>query len=233
MKRTIWLTLAVMSTVSLATAAADGKSSVKAGARKLGDQANYSWTSENKPEGGEQRFQMSVEGKTEKAGFTSLKVAFGENETEGVRKGDKLVVLRDGEWKTPDEMEERAGRMARRFAEMKLPAGEAEDLVEKAKELKPGDGGLYSGDLTEEGVKQIFARWLRGGQGPEPKGAKGWVKFWIKDGLLTKYQFNTQGTITFGQDQQEMEVNRTTTVEIKAVGTTKVSVPDEAKKKLS
>jgi hypothetical protein len=39
--------------------------------------------------------------------------------------------------------------------------------------------------------------------------------------------------MTVGQDATEIEINRTTTVEIKDVGTTTVTVPDEAKKKLS
>ena len=57
--------------------------------------------------------------------------------------------------------------------------------------------------------------------------------FWVKDGVLTKFEFNTQGKITAGQDNREMNINRTTTVEIKDVGTTKIEVPDEAKQKLS
>jgi hypothetical protein len=67
-----------------------------------------------------------------------------------------------------------------------------------------------------------------GGQNaPEIAGAKGSVKFWIKDGLISKYEFNVQGKVTFGD--QKREINRTTTVEIKDVGTTKVELPDEAK----
>ena len=121
-----------------------------------------------------------------------------------------------------------------RLQTFKAAAQEAEDLATKAKALKAGEGGLYSGDLTEAGVKEIFGRWQRGGaQTPEAKGAKGSVKFWIKDGTLTKYEFNLQGTITIGQDQQEMAIHRTTTVEIKDVDATKMVVPDAAKKKLS
>jgi len=57
------------------------------------------------------------------------------------------------------------------------------------------------------------------------------VKFWVKDGVLSKYQYNVQGTMNIGGNDRE--INRTTTVEIKDVGTTKLTVPDEAKKKLS
>jgi hypothetical protein len=233
MKRALWLGLAALCAASLGAAAADGKGAVKSAAQKLGEKSNYSWSLENKPEGGGQGYQMTLDGQAEKGGFITLKVVFGQNERQAVRKGDKIAVLQDGEWKLPDEMEEQPGRMAKRFGEMKLPVAEAEELADKTKDLKAGADGLYSGDLTEAGVKEIFARFRRGSQAPEPKDAKGWVKFWIKDGLLTKYQFNTQATVTMGQDQQEREVSRTTTVEIKDVGTTKVSVPEEAKKKLS
>ncbi|MBC8002999.1 MAG: hypothetical protein H7X97_10475 [Opitutaceae bacterium] len=75
----------------------------------------------------------------------------------------------------------------------------------------------------------------RGGAGggeapPPPENAKGSVKFWVKDGSLAKYEYNVQGTMSFGGNS--IEINRTTTVEIKDVGTTKVEVPEEAKKKL-
>jgi hypothetical protein len=57
------------------------------------------------------------------------------------------------------------------------------------------------------------------------------VKFWLKDGALSKYQFNVKGTMSFNGNDRE--IDRTTTVEIKDVGTTKLTVPEEAKKKLS
>ena len=91
----------------------------------------------------------------------------------------------------------------------------------------------YSADLTEEGVKQLFARGPRrpGADAPSPTNAKGSVKFWLKDGVLSKYQYNVQGTMEFNGN--DVNINRTTAVEIKDVGATKITVPDEAKKKLS
>ena len=79
----------------------------------------------------------------------------------------------------------------------------------------------------------MLARGRRpGGNAPEASGAKGTVKFWVKDGALAKYEYNVQGKVT-GRDDQEFDVNRTTTVEIKEVGKTKLTLPEEAKKKLS
>ena len=231
MKRNIILGLSWICAVSAWGAEAPEKAAVKAAAEKLGGKGSYAWTLVSKPETGE-GFRMEMEGKTDKSGFNLLTLTFGDNKIEAVRSASKIAVLRDGEWKTPEDMEEREARMSRRFQEMKLPPAEAAELADKAGALKAGDDGLYSGDLTEQGVKDLFARWRRGGQGPEAKDAKGWIKFWVKDGLLTRYQYNTKGKITVGQDQNEMEIDRTSTVEIKDVGTTKVTVPEGAKKKL-
>jgi hypothetical protein len=57
------------------------------------------------------------------------------------------------------------------------------------------------------------------------------VKFWIQDGVLTKYEFKVTGKVNFNGNDRD--VDRTTTVEIKDVGATKVEVPDDAKKKLA
>ena len=57
------------------------------------------------------------------------------------------------------------------------------------------------------------------------------MKFWLKDGALSKYEFKLKGTVDF--NGTDVDVDRTTTVEIKDVGTTKISVPEAATKKLS
>ena len=121
--------------------------------------------------------------------------------------------------------------MVRRLKAFKAPAVEAGELLEKVKEVKKSDGGLYAGDLTTEGAKALMTRGRRGGDGPAD--AKGTAKFWIKDGTLTKFEFNVQGTITRGDTNEEIKSNRTTTTEIKEVGSTKIAVPPEVKKKLS
>jgi hypothetical protein len=234
MKNITWISLAAMMALTLGAAEPDGKTVVKGAAKKLADKDNYSWASTWKQESGDQNFQMTTEGKTEKAGCTFLALTFGDRSSEVAIKGGKVAVKVEEEWKAADELEGRGAFMARRYQNFKAPAGEAEDLADKAKALKSGADGLFSGDLTELGAKELLSRNRRGGgQAPEPKEAKGSVKFWVKDGALTKYEFNLQGKVAMGQDQDEREVNRTTTVEIKDVGTTKVTVPEEAKKKLS
>jgi hypothetical protein len=86
--------------------------------------------------------------------------------------------------------------------------------------------------LTEAGAKAMLAfRPPRGGdEGPTVSDAKGSVKFWVKDGQLAKYQYHVQGKVSFNGNDRD--IDRTTTVEIKDVGTTKIQVSDDAKKKL-
>jgi hypothetical protein len=79
----------------------------------------------------------------------------------------------------------------------------------------------------------MFGRGFRRADAPLPPDAKGSVKFWTKDGMLTKYEYNVQGTVKRPGSDEEYKSNRTTTVEIKEVGTTKIDVPAEVKKKLS
>ncbi len=217
----------------LAAAPADAKNEIKTAAQKLAGQANYSWTATSKAEGASANWRMGpTEGKTEKGGYTYFSSSVGDNNFQVAFKGAKSAINRQGDWESADELESTDNAwMARRLRAFKAPAEEAADLVDRAKELKSGEGGVYSGDLTEQGIKEILSRYGRGNV--EAKGAKGWVKFWSQNGVLTKYEYNIQATITVGGDQREIEINRTTSVAIKDVGTTKLSVPEPAKKKLS
>ena len=111
------------------------------------------------------------------------------------------------------------------------PVALVNNLLGDIQELKSGEGGVYSGDFTEEGAKALmtFRGGRRGGGGgtpPEVKDAKGWAKFWVKDGMLTKVEYNVQGKRTF--NEQEVNINRTTTIDIKDVGETKIDLPTEA-----
>jgi hypothetical protein len=118
----------------------------------------------------------------------------------------------------------------------KAPAVEAKDLLGLVGTVTLADG-VYSGDLTEAGAKARLAPpafgggGFGGGNGPEISGAKGTVKFWVKDGVLVKYQYNLKGSMDFNGNS--MDIDRTTAVDITDVGATKIVVPDDAKKKLS
>ena len=236
MKRNLIVSALVLVAGSVLAADSGPKDDVTAAAKKLADAANYSWkTTVQVPEGS--RFRPGpTEGKTEKDGYTYVTTSFGDNTMEMALKGDKgAVKTEDQGWQSASELENAGGR--ERFLGMmvrnyKAPATEAQDLVKDAKELTKQDD-VYSGDLSEEGAKSLLSfRGRRGGGGgPDVSNAKGSVKFWVKDGTLSKYEYKVSGTVSFNGNDRD--VDRTTTVEIKDIGSTKVEVSDDARKKLS
>lgn len=245
---------------SLLAADAGPKDSVKAAVKKLADAGGYSWKSTSQSAGGgggggrgRGGAGGSVEGKMGKDGIAHVTTTLGENTAEAYIKGDKRALKGQEGWQSLSELPQGGGRRAGgagaaagaggrggrgaglgMFAlrNVKPAAVQAEELLGKVKEIKSADG-VYSGDLTEEGVKSLltFGGGRAGGNAPEISGAKGSAKFWVKDGTLTKYEFNVQGKRT--TQNGDVDINRTTTVEIKDVGTTTVTVPEEAMKKLS
>jgi hypothetical protein len=233
MKHTLVLSLVTLSATALFAAESTPKDDVTAAAAKLAQQSNYSWKTTT--EFG--NFTGTTEGKSQKDGLVSLSMAFGENTTEAfLKEGKGAVKAPDQDWKSLAELAadtEPGPRnfLVRRLQNFKAPTTEATDLAAKAKELKK-DGEVCASDLTEAGAKELLAfGGRRGANAPEPKNAKGSVKFWVKDGLLAKYELKLQGTVSFNGEDRDMD--RTTTVEIKDVGTTKLDVPEAAKKKLS
>jgi hypothetical protein len=232
MKRNILLSVLTLLAGSLV--AAEPQEEVISAAKKLAD-ASYSWKqTEAVPEGS--RFRRGpTEGKTEKGGYTSVKMSFRDQTTEAILKGDKGAVNTDGAWQSLSAMdsEEGPGRfMGAMLRNYELPAAQAAALVADTKELKK-EGDVYSGSLNEERVKTLLSfrgRRGGGGDGPEISGAKGTAKYWVKDGVLSKYEYHVTGNVSFGGNDRE--VDRTTTVEIMDVGTAKVEVPEAAKAKI-
>jgi hypothetical protein len=230
MKKIVLLSALTLLAGPLWAADASPKDEVIAAANKLADQPNYSWrTTTVVPE--DAPFKPGpTDGKTEKGGFTFVKMSFGDNETQVAIKGDKAAISNpEGGWRSLAELEQEEG-FGRFFATLvrniRPAAGEATNLVGFAKEIKK-DGDTYSSDLTEDGVKQLLT-FRRDGAVTNPKGS---VKFWLKDGKLTKYELKLKGTVDFGGNT--FDNDRTSTTEIKDIGTTKVEVPEDAKKKAS
>jgi hypothetical protein len=254
MKKNLMIGAIALVAGSLLAAESDTKDAVNNAAKKLAEQSNYSWKTTSDTAGGGGgggggggAFRPGpTEGKTEKDGYTMLKMTRGDNTIQAVLKGGKGAIKTAEEWQSLSEAAEaqggggggrgRGGFMARMLQNYKTPAAEAQDLISKVKDLKEADG-VYSGALTEEGAKSL----LRfgggrggaggGGGGPEISGAKGSVKLWVNDGLLTKYQVKVQGTMSFNGNDRD--IDRTTTVEIKDIGSSKVEIPSEAAKKAS
>ena len=246
MKRNLLIGSVVLLAGSLFAADSSPKDDVLAAAKKLAAKDNYSWKITSDFGAASQFPALVSDMKTEKDGYTWLSFNWQDNPMEGVMKTTNNIAVKTEEgWKSGKELMADAGggggggfgnpgiMTTRRLQNLRTPAAEVEDLVGKVKELKK-DGDAYSGELTPEGANSLltFGFGGRRGQAPPPAtGAKGSVKFWIKDGVISKYESKASGKREF--QGEERDVERNTTVEIKDVGTTKISVPEDAKKKLS
>jgi len=198
--------------------------------------ASYSWKSSIVVPAGTQYHPGPTTGKIEKDGYTDVTLSMRGNTLEFITKGDKTAVnTPDNGWQSPADMstDQGPGRfiggMIRTF---KPPTAQALTLASNVQSLTNSDG-VYSGDLTDAGAKAMLILGSRrgGGAPPETSNAKGSVQFWIKDGTLAKYEYKVSGTVTINGNDRD--VDRDTTVEFSEVGTTKVTVPDEAMKILS
>lgn len=221
------------------------KDDVMAAAKKLADKGSYSWKT-TMDLGANSPFQPGpTEGKIDKDGTIWLSYSMRDDTIQGIKKGSKIAIKTDQGWQAGSADAGGGGGFGdpvvggtRRLQNLKAPTAEIEDLISKVKDLKK-DGDAFSGELTEDGAKSLvtmggFGRrgGGGGGNGPAAKNAKGSVKFWVKDGVISKYESKVQGTVT-GRDGEDRDIERSTTVELKDVGTTKIDVPEDAQKKLS
>jgi hypothetical protein len=257
MKRLLTACLAAALAPALASAAPADDAS--AAARKLAAAANYSWTRTTEIPNS-QFPAMPVEGQTEKSGYTVTTVTFNENSFKTISKDGRSVSQgQDGRWLTAEERREQfaakgggggggtkggtgrgGGRGGFGFlggGSQLTPAEEVVALAARIKDAKLVDGAIV-GNLSPEDVAARLTFGGRGGRGgdagqtpPAPKNASGSVKFWLKDGAIARYVVTVKGTIAI-PNGEERDVERTTTTEIKNIGSTKVTVPDEAKNKL-
>lgn len=233
MKNSILFCALTLAAAPLLAADSGPKEEITAAAKKLTDKGNYGWrTTVVVPESSQFK-PGPTDGKTEKGGWTHVRYSFGENTNQFFIKGDKAALTNpDGGWQTLAETEnsEGFGRfMAIYVRNFKTPADQVIELATFAKGLKK-EGEAYVSDLTEDGAKTMLT-FRRGTEGPTVSNPKGSVKIWLKNGLVSKYEFKLTGSMDFNGNTFDMD--RTSTVEIKDVGTTKISIPDEAKKKLS
>jgi hypothetical protein len=229
-------TLAMLA-ASLLSADATPKDDLTSAAKKLADKDNYAWKRTTQDAGG--AGGRASEGKVEKDGYLWLTMTImRDNTIESFKKGEKCVIKTSDGWQSFSEATSGgpgpASIGARLVQISKTPAAEAEELVNKVKDLtKAGD--VYSGEVTEETAKsQIITgsgRSRPGPNAPQISGAKGSVKFWSKDGILTKYEIKVQAKMSIMGN--ERDIDRTITVVIEDVGSTKIQVPDDALKKMS
>jgi len=249
-KHILFGTLALLAGSLLAADSAP-KDGVAAAAKKLAGKDNYAWKRTTEDAGGGRSGSRTSEGKVEKDGYLWLSmtlstprrspdmpVAMRDNTIEAIKKGEKGTIKTADGWQSFSEATSGglgpASIGARLVQNFKAPAAEAEEFADKVQGFKK-DGDVYSGELTEEAAKSQLITGVGRRRGvpnaPEISGAKGWVEFWVKDGVLAKYEIKVQAKMSIMGN--EIDVDRTITIEIKDVGSTKVQVPDDAMKKMS
>jgi hypothetical protein len=234
--RTMFTTLAVVALTS-ASVLADAKDDLKAAVAKTAGAPNYSWST--KTEGG---FGAgTTTGKTEKDGYTQVTLAMRNASVEVFIKDKKAAIKTDDGWKTADELtaDQDGGFTPQRMAAMqaqnyKTPLAQAQDVSDKVTDVKAETDG-FSGALPEAAAKELMSFRRRpnadaNAPAPEIKDAKVTFRVWTKDGVITKLQNHMTGSISFNGNDRD--IDRTTTTELSDVGTTKVEVPDDVKKKL-
>jgi len=219
-----------------ATEASQPEEAVANATQRLKDNPNYSWTISTKEADGSEGKLGTIKGKAEKDGVTCLNFTVGGIiPVEVCMKGEKGAAKAMAGWQTFDEIAQTGGTPAaivRYMRSYQSPAAEFVGLAAKVKGLTGADGAI-TGELQEEAVIEqllVGSRKREGQEPPKTTDAKGSVKFWLKKGALTRYEIKVQGKVTAGDRQSD--INRTTTVEIRDVGSTKLEVPADAKAKL-
>jgi hypothetical protein len=217
---------------SLILAQAATKDDLAKAIKQLADADGYSWKSTSESP----QFNLGPTiGKIDKDGCALVSRTWGENTIQSVHHGDKAATETQDGWRSLTELEadqaDNRGRFrARMLRGFEPPAVEAEALLKAAGDLALSDGA-YTASISEAKVKELISfRGRGGGDGPEISGAKGSAKFWVENGMLKKYQYSVKGSMNW--NNQDREIDRTTTVEISDVGSTKVDLPEAAKAKL-
>lgn len=200
-------------------------------AKKLADQPSYSWVSTSKSaEGTVDWRQGPTHGQTEKSGPSYVKFTLGDHTVEMAFQGDKAAIKWEDQWHGLMDLKDDLSWVADRLKTYLLAAHEASFLASHAVGLKTGPDGVYTGRLEEKAIVALVSRGRRTiTQAPDMKGT---VKFWVKNDLIHRYEFNVQGQLKFGEDQPGATLDRTTVVEIDQIGATKVTLPEECRRKL-
>jgi hypothetical protein len=235
-------TFVAMASLAQADPRRDDKDAVKAAVHQLSQQANYSWTVfVSRDEETDERFAFGpCEGRAEKGGCTWIRTK-DTTPIEAVFKGGKMAVRLEDGWASEKELGGQGRRRAQAGAAVirslkgyPHPPAQAEELFKHAMELKSVVAGYFTSPLGAEEAKDLLHRSLRtSGRAPKISDAAGTVAFWVKDGILVKYETHLQGTVTFDPSgSPTWSANSTRTVELYSIGTTKVDLPDDALKKL-
>lgn len=236
MNKRLLTALVALLGAGLCAAAENPKPTVVQAVKQLREQPNYSWTTTTRDTGSSPGRLGPIEGRANKSGLVFLAFAVGDVPVEVFMKGDKGAAKVFEQWQSFEDLARTGATPAavvRFLRSYQPPAIQAADLAAKVKVFTKQEDAALAGELGEDAVQDLLLFGLRPREGQEPPKTidpKGLIKFWLKDGALTKYEINLQGKVTFGE--RTFGINRTQTIEIKAVGATTLALPPEAEQKL-
>lgn len=209
----------------------DANQDLVAAATKLTDAGNYSWRSVTNDTSGNGS-TLITDGKTDKSGYTTVNLNSGDYYVRLIIKGESGAINTGDGWKTADDLTD--NRRAARFLSFtvrgfKSPAVLAQEAASHVKELRAEEDAFVA-DVTGNEAAQLLSPManLRGGR--EMSNAKATVRFWVRDGVLSKYQVHA--TYTVSRNGNDTDIDRTTTVDFTDIGSATVEVPEDVKRKL-
>ncbi len=222
----------------LAVALAGGRDEELAKAtKKASEMESYSFKTDTKIDGkgGKGLAPAAVEGRFQKDQPASFKL----QGTEAFRKTGVLVVKEGEAWKRLDrkkgEKPQKGQVSLLVLGSVKLPHEELADFeknFEKSEKAVEGETTVYTGPLTADAARTLASSGDKAaGKGRASLAYTGSARVWVnKDGAIAKYELTLKGKGTV--KDKEVEVGITRTVELTEIGTTKVEVPEGAKKAL-
>lgn len=217
--------------------AESAKAIVVQAAHTLGKQSSYRWETIIKVPEGTRFAPGPIRGKRGDDGVVHVISGEGQFATEAVIAGERTAVVdREGKWQLLANLESGQGFgrfIASRVRSIKVPEAEALEMTEFVDDLQLIDG-VYCEELSEDEAKELATASSRSrfgsgrrGRGPsEVVFAKATQKYWVKDGVLVKFEQFLDASIDRGGTEQIVE--RTTTTTISEIGVTKHDAPEAA-----
>ena len=131
---------------------------------------------------------------------------------------------------------------AMRLRSRRAPTVEAQELLDRVKDLKVVGAGYFIGDLPEAGLRDLIGGRRGGVRGggregqdnqnpfqPRTEGTKATAKFWTTGGVLNRFETSIQTKIIAPPGAGgDFTIDLTNTTEIRQVGTTRLDLPKEA-----
>jgi hypothetical protein len=238
--RTFSSALAVFLFFAGSAGGADAMSKLKGAIQKLNESTGYTWAYSTTAGPGDRMVTVPREGRLEAPGLMHLttRARNAENESEFIIQNGKMVIRTKDGWKTSDELIRESGQGATatssyvREAEKSKPAGEEmAELLRNLENLREESGGWISGSIKAGFLDQQLRRGARNAATEiSVVGASGTVRVLVRDGVVSQCVTRIQAKVAT-VDRQSI-VDRSTVIDFRNIGSTRIVVPDEARKKL-